>query len=250
MKILLSPAKSLNTEKIIPTKLQTEPLFLDKTVKIHKILQKKSPKQLADLMHISDKLADLNWQRFQNWKLPMDNTRQAVYTFDGDVYDGLDMYSIDLNKLDFLQENVRILSGFYGILKPLDEIMPYRLEMGTKIAIGKSKNLYEFWKATLTQHLTNELSENEVVVNLASKEYFDVIDTKKLKNTVIVPEFKDYKNGELKMISFFAKKARGLMTRFIINENITNYEDLKLFSAEGYHFDNQFSTNTKFVFTR
>ncbi len=250
MKILLSPAKSLNTESKIPINTFTEPLFLKQTAKIHKVIQKKSPKKLSELMDISEKLAELNWQRFQDWKLPMENTRQAIYTFDGDVYDGLDINTLNASKINFLQENVRILSGFYGILKPLDAIMPYRLEMGTKIAIGNSKNLYEFWKSVLTKHLINELAENEVIINLASKEYFSVINTKKIKNIIITPEFKEYKNGELKMISFFAKKARGLMTRFIIDEQITDYNDLKLFSKEGYCFENQLSTNSKLVFTR
>ncbi|SEP64087.1 peroxide stress protein YaaA [Flavobacterium urocaniciphilum] len=252
MKIVISPAKSLNLEKEIPTQLYTESNFLNKAETIQKTLKKKKPKQLMELMDISEKLGDLNWQRNQDWQLPFtpENARPAVYTFDGDVYLGLDVYSLPLEKLDDLQDKLRILSGLYGLLKPLDLMQAYRLEMGTSIKIGTKKNLYEFWKKTITDALNSELEKDELFVNLASNEYFSVVDVKKLKVPVITPEFKDYKDGKLKMISFFAKKARGLMVRYIIDTNAKTIEDLKGFNYEGYAFDSNLSEGNKLVFTR
>jgi cytoplasmic iron level regulating protein YaaA (DUF328/UPF0246 family) len=215
-------------------------------------LKQKSPTELTDLMSISDKLADLNWQRNKAWKTPFNptNSRPAVYTFDGEVYNGLDAYSIPIEKLDVLQERLRILSGLYGVLKPLDLIQAYRLEMGTKLPIGESKNLYDFWKKTVTASLNKELKKGELFVNLASNEYFSVIDTKALKAPVITPDFKDYKDGKLMMISFFAKKARGMMVRYIIDTNAETIEDLKGFNYEGYQFDANLSKGNNLVFTR
>ncbi|MFN3908533.1 MAG: peroxide stress protein YaaA [Flavobacterium sp.] len=252
MKFVISPAKSLNEKATIPTNESTEAVFLKQAVTIQKSLRKKTPKQLMELMDISDKLAELNWQRNQDWQLPFtqNNARQAIYMFDGDVYTGIDAYTIPLEKKDYLQENVRILSGLYGILKPLDLMQAYRLEMGTNLAIGTKKNLYEFWKDTLTKHLNETLQENEVLVNLASKEYFSAIDAKKIKVPIITPEFKDYKDGKLKMISFFAKKARGLMIRYAIDHQLQNPEDLKNFDYEGYRFDESLSKKNQWVFTR
>ena len=204
------------------------------------------------LMDISEKLADLNWERNQNWSLPFtpENARPAVYAFDGDVYTGLDAYTIPLEKLDVLQNKLRILSGLYGVLKPLDLMQPYRLEMSTSLPIGTKKNLYEFWKKKVTQSLNDELQENELFINLASNEYFSAVDTKTLKVPVITPEFKDYKDGKLKIISFFAKKARGSMVRFIIDTNAEKMEDLKQFNYDGYAFDANLSKGTNLVFTR
>ncbi len=252
MKIIISPAKSLDFETPLPTKKFSESSFLDKAETISKVLKTKSPKQLSELMSISDKLAELNYTRNQEWSLPFSNTNAcpALYAFNGDVYIGLDAYTIPTNKLDKIQEKVRILSGLYGVLKPLDLIQPYRLEMGTNLKIGKAKNLYEFWKKIVTDSLNNELSENELFVNLASKEYSDVIDFKALKGKVVVPEFRDYKDGKLKMISFFAKKARGLMVRFILDNNCKTIEDLKKFNYENYLFDQSLSKGNKLVFTR
>jgi len=173
-----------------------------------------------------------------------------MYAFNGDVYAGLDAYTIPTNKLDKLQDMLRILSGLYGVLKPLDLIRPYRLEMGTNLKVGKAKNLYEFWKKTITEFLNSELSDDELFINLASKEYSDVIDFKSLKGIHITPEFKDYKNGELKMISFFAKKARGLMVRYIIDKDCKTIEDLKGFNYENYRFDENLSQGNKLIFTR
>jgi uncharacterized protein len=252
MKIVISPAKSLDYTTALPTQRFTEPQFLDKANTIQKTLKKKKPKDLMELMDISEKLADLNWQRNQDWALPFtpENARPAVYAFNGDVYTGLDAYTIPADKLDVLQDQLRILSGLYGILRPLDLMQEYRLEMGTSIAIGTKKNLYEFWKKTITDALNKELTKDELFINLASNEYFSAVDTKALKVPVITPEFKDYKDGKLKMISFFAKKARGLMVRYIIDTNAETLEDLKGFNYEGYVFDANLSKGNKLVFTR
>jgi cytoplasmic iron level regulating protein YaaA (DUF328/UPF0246 family) len=252
MKIIISPAKSLDFESPLPTTEFSENVFLSQSETIQKTLKKLSPKQLSELMSISDKLAELNYTRNQEWRLPFtpDNARQAVFAFNGDVYVGLDAYTIESDKLPVLQEKLRILSGLYGILKPLDLMQPYRLEMGTNLAVGKSKNLYEFWRKTLTDALNQELAQDELVINLASKEYAEAIDFKALKGKVIVPEFKDYKDGQLKIISFFAKKARGLMTRYIIDNNCETLEDLKGFNSENYRFDESLSKGNKLVFTR
>jgi len=252
MKIVISPAKSLNFEKELPTQRFSEPQFLKQAETIQKTLKKKKPKVLAQLMDISDKLAELNWQRNQDWHTPftVENARPAVYAFDGDVYVGLDVYTLPEEKLDVLQNKLRILSGLYGLLQPLDLMQPYRLEMGTSIAIGKNKNLYEFWKKTITKTLNSELQKGELFVNLASNEYFSAVDAKTLKVPVITPEFKDYKDGQLKMISFFAKKARGMMVRYILDTNAETIDDLKGFNYEGYAFDANLSSGNKLVFTR
>jgi cytoplasmic iron level regulating protein YaaA (DUF328/UPF0246 family) len=252
MKIVISPAKSLNLEKEIPTELFTEPQFLKQAATIHRTLKKKKPKALSQLMEISDKLADLNWQRNQEWHVPFTkaNARQAIYTFDGDVYLGFDAYTLPVNKLDDLQDKLRILSGLYGLLKPLDLMQAYRLEMGTSLPIGKNKNLYEFWKKTITKTLNSELKKGELFINLASNEYFSAVDVKALKVPVITPEFRDYKDGQLKMISFFAKKARGMMVRYIIDTNAETLDDLKGFNYEGYGFDANLSKGNTLVFTR
>ena len=252
MKIVISPAKSLNFEKELPTTTFSEPQFLKQATTIQRTLKKKKPKALSELMDISDKLAELNWERNQSWQKPFttDNSRQAVYTFDGDVYLGLNAYSLPIEKLDDLQDKLRILSGLYGLLKPLDLMQAYRLEMGTSLPIGKSKNLYEFWKKTITKTLNSELKKGELFINLASNEYFHAVDAKALKVPVITPEFKDYKDGQLKMISFFAKKARGMMVRYIIDTDAKTIDDLKGFNYEGYAFDANLSKGNTLVFTR
>jgi cytoplasmic iron level regulating protein YaaA (DUF328/UPF0246 family) len=252
MKIVLSPAKSLNFDKELPTLDFSESLFLKESRVVQKELKLKSPKELASLMSISDQLADLNWKRNQDWKTPfsLNNSRQAIYAFDGDVYTGLDVYSMSIEKLAILQDRLRILSGLYGLLKPLDLIQAYRLEMGTKLPIGESKNLYEFWKPTITKALNKELKKGELFINLASKEYFSAVDIKALKVPIITPEFKDYKDGQLKIISFFAKKARGLMVRYIIDTHAETIEDLKGFNYDGYAFDANLSKGNQLVFTR
>ncbi len=253
MKIVISPAKSLDFDT--PTKVSqySNFVFVKQAITIDKKLKKIKPKKLSELMDISDKLAELNWQRNQDRNLEeinLNNAKQAVYAFNGDVYIGLDINSLAQAKVLDLQDKLRILSGLYGILKPLDLIEPYRLEMGTNLPIGKNKNLYEFWKKTVTKFLNDELEKDELFINLASNEYFRVIDTKKLKVPVVTPEFKDYKDGKLKMISFFAKKARGLMVRYIIDTNAKTIDDLKQFNYEGYAFDANLSKGNTLVFTR
>lgn len=254
MKIVISPAKTLDYESDLPIDEYSVPAFLTSAKKIHAVLKKKKPKDLAALMDISDKLADLNWQRNQmkgfGSKVANENTRPAVYAFNGDVYVGLDAYTIPSGKIGELQNRLRILSGLYGILKPLDLIQPYRLEMGTQLPVGDHKNLYEFWKPTVTKALNKELKKGELFVNLASNEYFSAVDIKTLKVPVITPEFKDYKDGELKMISFFAKKARGMMVRYIIDTDAQTIDDIKGFNYEGYGFDANLSQGNKLVFTR
>lgn len=252
MKLVLSPAKSLDYESKLPTTRASESCFLKEAERINKLLKKKSPRSLSKLMSISNTLGQLNYERNQEWDLPFtkDNARQAVYAFNGDVYRGLDVYNIKTKKLDKLQETVRILSGLYGVLKPLDLIMPYRLEMGTKLPIGKNKNLYEFWKKKVTQQLNSELEEGEIFLNLASNEYFKAIDKKALKVPVINIDFKELKNGNYKTIGFFAKFARGLMTRYIIETNAQELDDIKGFNYEGYGFSESMSTETDLVFIR
>ena len=252
MKIVISPAKSLDFETKPPTRKHTQPAFLDKAEIVHQTLKEKSPKELMQLMDISDKLADLNWQRNQEWSTPFTtkNARPAMYAFNGDVYTGLDAYTVPTAKLNRLQDTLRILSGLYGLLKPLDLIQPYRLEMGTQMAVGDKKNLYEFWKQQIIESLNSELKDGELFINLASKEYFDAVDTKALRVPVITPEFKDYKDGELRMVSFFAKKARGLMVRYIIDKNVKTLKGLKGFNYDGYDFDPKLSKGNTLVFTR
>ena len=252
MKLVLSPAKSLDYETTLPTTKTTEGIFLDEADRLNKILKKKSAKSLSKLMHISDNLGQLNYERNQEWALPFtnDNARPAIYAFSGDVYRGLDAYNIPIEKLDRVENTVRILSGLYGVLKPLDLIQPYRLEMGTKMPIGKNKNLYEFWKKKVTKALNDELQEDEVFINLASNEYFKAIDTKALKVPVINIAFKEFKNDKYKIIAIFAKLARGLMARYIIDTNAKTIEDIKGFNYENYGFSEELSTENELVFTR
>ena len=192
MKLVISPAKSLNYESALPTTSSTDNIFLSEAQQLNRLLKKKSVKALSELMHISPNLGQLNYERNQEWSPPFtaENARPAIYAFSGDVYRGIDAYSIPVSKLDILQHSVRIISGLYGLLKPLDLMQPYRLEMGTKLSVGKSKNLYEFWRKKVTTALNEELEEGELFVNLASQEYFKAIDVKTLKVPVIHVDFK------------------------------------------------------------
>ncbi|QXP55844.1 peroxide stress protein YaaA [Cellulophaga sp. HaHa_2_95] len=241
MKIVISPAKSLDFETELPTAAYTSPVFLEQSKKLNSVLKKKKPKDLSDLMHISDKLAQLNWDRNQKFSLPFtpENARPAVFAFSGDVYQGLDAYSLKETKIAELQNQLRILSGLYGVLKPLDLMQAYRLEMGTSMKVGKAKNLYEFWKKDITASLNSELEEGELFVNLASNEYFSAVDEKNLKVPVIAPIFKDWKNDKLKIISFYAKKARGAMVRYIVDEKVNSLEELRGFNLDGYLFSKE-----------
>ncbi|GGW71811.1 UPF0246 protein [Winogradskyella epiphytica] len=252
MKLVLSPAKSLDYETKLPTTRTSEGLFFKEAEQLNKILKKKSAKDLSKLMKISDNLGQLNYERNQEWELPFtnENARQAIYAFSGDVYRGLDAYTIDIKKIDKVQDTVRILSGLYGVLKPLDLIQPYRLEMGTKMPVGKNKNLYEFWNKKVTQALNDELEDDELFLNLASNEYFKAIDTKALKVPVVNVVFKEFKNGNYKIIAFFAKVARGLMARYIIDTDAKTIDDVKGFNYENYGFSEELSSENELVFTR
>ena len=252
MKLVLSPAKSLNLESELPTTNFTEGCFLKEAERLNKLLKKKSARSLSKLMKISPTLGQLNYERNQEWQLPFTpkNSRQAVYTFSGDVYRGLDAYTIPKEKIDKLQNTVRIISGLYGVLKPLDLMQPYRLEMGTKFPVGRNKNLYDFWKKKVTQALNDELQEDELFLNLASNEYFKAIDVKALKVPVVNITFLEFKEGNYKNIAIFSKLARGLMTRYIIDTNASSIEDIKGFNYESYSFDVNQSTDLNLVFTR
>ena len=252
MKIVISPAKSLDYQSPLPTEQFTQPAFLGYSEKIQKTLKKKSAKNLSELMHISDNLGRLNYQRNQEWQPPFtpQNARPALFAFKGTVYEGLDAYSLPIEKIDQIQGKLRILSGLYGLLKPLDLIQPYRLEMGTKLKLGTKENLYKFWGDTLTDALKSDMQPDEVLVNLASQEYFKALQPKALNRPIITPVFKDFSKGKLKVVAFFAKKARGLMVRYIIDNDIENAEDLKAFNKAGYRFDANLSSDAQLVFTR
>lgn len=252
MKIIISPTKSLDFESIVPTSLHTQPRFLEQSTKLNQKLKTLSKKKLSDLMSISEDLAALNYERNQTWQTPFtsENSKQAIYAFTGEVFRGININSLPIEKLPLMQENLRILSGLYGLLKPLDLMQPYRLEMGTKLPVGSKENLYKFWGDSIANALNEELSENELLINLASSEYFKVVNQKILKVPMITPVFKDFKNGQYKTIMTFAKKARGLMVRYIINNNIKTIDGLKHFDVENYRFDENMSQKNELVFTR
>ena len=253
MKIVISPAKSLDFKKKLPTTEYSQAVFLKEAELLNKELKGKNPSALSKLMGISNELAELNWQRNQKFSIPFtaDNARPAVYSFNGDVYKRLDAYSISRDKLGQLQDKLRILSGLYGVLRPLDLIQPYRLEMGTRLKYRGKKNLYEFWKEKLTEYLNSELEDKDLFINLASNEYFDAVDENLLKVPVYTPVFKDWKNDKLKVISFFAKKARGSMVRYIIDTNAKTIDDIKGFNRGGYVFSKAYTTReTSPVFIR
>ena len=236
MKIFISPAKSLDFENIVETDINSVPQFIDKAIQINNSIKDLSAPDLSKLMTISPKLSDLNWLRNQDFQKNNSKAKQAIFAFNGDVYDGIDANTISSSNHRKLQNTLRILSGLYGILKPFDKIKPYRLEMGTKISIDESKNLYDFWKMNVTDSILKEIREEEIIVNLASNEYFSVIDSSLINNKIITPQFKDFKNGKLKIISFYAKKARGLMTRFLIDNDIQSSSDIENFNSSGYTF--------------
>lgn len=253
MILVISPAKSMDFSVAGNTNTHTTPQFIDEATVVNKKIRALSAKKLADLMDISTKLAELNFERNQLWSHddPGNPLKQAVLAFSGDVYQGMQADRFSEDQLLFAQEKIRILSGLYGLLRPLDLIQAYRLEMGTSIAIQRKKNLYDFWSEKITSQLQEDLNQTgNVLVNLASNEYFKAVNAKKLKARIITPEFKDLKNGQYKMISFFAKKARGLMCRFVIENSISNPEEMKAFDLDGYNFNPGLSKDNEWVFTR
>ncbi len=254
MLIFLSPAKSLDYKTPPHVATYTQPAFLDRSQALIDQLRALSPADIAQLMDLSDPLALLNYNRYADWSLPFtpDNAKQAVLAFDGDVYDGLAAKTLSAADFDFAQQHVRILSGLYGILKPLDLMQPYRLEMGTKFKNRAGKDLYAFWGETLLEAINAELDAmpQPVAVNLASEEYFKAAIGRKFKGRLIQPVFEDWKNGRYKIISFFAKRARGLMTRYAVLNRLTDPEGLKAFASDGYAFAPEASDATSWVFRR
>jgi hypothetical protein len=253
MLIVISPAKTLDFETTPVTRQHSQPRFLAYSRQLIDNLRQLSAADIASLMKLSDKLAGLNAARFESWQAPfdLDNAKQAVLAFKGDVYTGLDADTLDEQGLDYAQTHLRILSGLYGVLKPLDLIQPYRLEMGTKLANKQGKDLYQFWGSTLRTSLEQDDALHDgVLINLASNEYFKAIEAKKLKARIITPIFKDWKNGQYKMISFYAKKARGLMSRFIIEHELKEPEAIKQFDSDGYRFNEEMSKGDEWVFVR
>ncbi len=260
MLILLSPAKTLDFETPSPIATHSDPEFLEDTNILVEQLQQLSASELSALMKISDKLGALNASRYQTWQpsSDLDYAKQAIFAFQGDVYQGLDVSSFSAEDCEFAQEHLRILSGLYGILRPLDLIQPYRLEMGTKLAKSQklealsAKTLYEFWTEKPTTAINQQLNQlnNQTIINLASNEYWKVVKSKSLKGKVVTPIFKDWKNGEYKVISFYAKKARGIMAAYIIKNRLEAVEQLKGFNEANYVFSEEMSDENNLVFTR
>lgn len=253
MLLIISPAKTLDPD-VRDLSNSTQPEFLQKAVKIISELKKFKPDELSKLMDISPKLAAMNADRYAQWSpdLHQKQGKASVLVYKGEVYQGLQADDFSLTDFLFAQQHLRILSGLYGVLRPLDLILPYRLEMGTILSIGRSGNLYEYWKSSITNQIVRDIksSGSDILVNLASEEYFKAIDTGNLKTRIITPVFKDFKNGQYKFISFFAKKARGLMSRFIIKEKILNPLDIKLFNYDGYYFNERMSAENMWTFSR
>ena len=245
MKIIISPAKKITTDNLI--NIGTSILFLKETNYLVKELKSYSISDIKSLMNLSENLAQLNWQRFQSWNT--NDVGQALFMFKGDVYQALEAETLTSVELDFAQENLRIVSGLYGLLKPKDLIYPYRLEMGTKLITKSGNNLYEFWEDRLFQLLLSELRNGEEIINLASDEYSKALQLSKFDNPVVTPVFKDFKNGKLKVISFYAKKARGEMVNFIIKNKIKKASNLKYFSNLGYQFTEE-TVKGELLFTR
>ena len=252
MKTLISPSKTLNFDNNINCDITSKCRLIDYTSELHKILISYSKNDLKNLMNVSDKIAELNYNRFKTWEDPSNSktSKQAIYAFKGDVYNGLDAESIEEDKFDYLQNSLRIISGYYGLLRPFDQILPYRLEMGTKLENENGNNLYKFWGDKITDVLNEDLDSNDIIVNLASDEYFKSINKDKIKSKIITPVFKEFKNGLYKVIAIYAKKARGLMSRFLIERKSTSIDDIKLFNIDGYSFDSSLSNDSQLVFTR
>ncbi|PKG38811.1 peroxide stress protein YaaA [Psychromonas sp. Urea-02u-13] len=254
MLIVLSPAKTLDFETIAPTPEYSQASLLSQSELLIDRCQKLSMQDIASLMKVSDKIAGLNVARFADWQQPLtlDNAKQALFAFKGDVYTGLQAETLAPSVLTYAQQHLRILSGLYGLLKPLDLMLAYRLEMGTKLDNFRGANLYQFWGSMVTSEVNKALQEqgDSILVNLASNEYFKAVKKKELLGQIITPIFKDQKNGQYKVISFYAKKARGLMARYILENEITEVEQLKEFDVDGYYFLPADSSVTDLVFYR
>ena len=254
MLALISPAKTLDYESTLPTDMHTLPRLLDQSQQLIDVSRKLSATEIAKLMTVSEKIATLNVARFNDWNQDFNfaNARQAIFAFKGDVYTGLDAYALADQEIAYAQQHLRMLSGLYGLLRPLDLMMPYRLEMGTKLANPRGHNLYEFWGNIITDLINEDLAEvkSELLVNIASDEYYKSVKESKIKADIIKPVFLDQKNGKYKVISFYAKKARGLMARYIIENKIERAEDLKSFNTDGYYFDAESSLKGELVFKR
>ncbi|PIJ50281.1 peroxide stress protein YaaA [Erwinia sp. OLTSP20] len=254
MLLVISPAKTLDYESPLATSRFTQPELLDQSQKLIKVARRLTPAEIASLMHISDKLALLNANRFNDWQpdFSPENARQAVLAFKGDVYTGLQAETFSDDDFDFAQQHLRMLSGLYGVLRPLDLMQPYRLEMGIRLKNPAGNDLYSFWGDIITNKLNDALARqgDDILVNLASDEYFKAVRTAKLQARIIKPVFLDEKNGKFKVISFYAKKARGLMSRFIIQHKISQVEQLQTFDLEGYRFDASGSTDDELIFRR
>ncbi len=254
MLALISPAKTLDYESALPTDLHTLPRLLDQSQQLIDLSRKLSASEITKLMSVSEKIATLNVGRFHDWNADFSfaNARQAIFAFKGDVYTGLDAYHLKDTDIQFAQKHLRMLSGLYGLLRPLDLMMPYRLEMGTKLANLRGHNLYEFWGEIITHLINDDLkqSESELLVNISSDEYYKSVKESKIQAEIIKPVFLDQKNGQYKVISFYAKKARGLMARYIIENKLEKAEDLKSFNTNGYYFDVESSLKGELVFKR
>ncbi|WP_298145908.1 peroxide stress protein YaaA [uncultured Acinetobacter sp.] len=254
MLILISPAKTLDYETYLPTDAHTLPRLLEHSQQLIDVSRSLSASEIASLMSVSEKIAQLNVARFRDWQMDfnLSNSRQAIFAFKGDVYTGLDAYAFNQDELNIAQQRLRMLSGLYGLLRPLDLMMPYRLEMGTRLHNPKGSNLYQFWENMITDLINHDLEANnsQVLVNLASDEYYKAVKETKLKASVIKPVFLDQKNGKYKVISFYAKKARGLMARYIIQHNLKSPEQLQAFNVDGYYFDPVSSQGNELVFKR
>lgn len=254
MLILVSPAKTLDFELPPLTQVYSQPDFLTYSQELIQVCRQLTPTDIATLMKVSDKIAGLNAARFGEWRpdFSLDNAKQAIFAFRGDVYTGFDADTLSEDEIARTQSQLRILSGLYGLLRPLDLIMPYRLEMGTALSNPKGKNLYEFWGETLTQAVNETLAEtsSDIIVNLASNEYFKAIKPKKLQGQLISPIFKDCKNGQYKVISFFAKRARGMMARYLITHQINTLDELKAFNVAGYYYSEEQSSPINPTFLR
>lgn len=252
MIVVISPAKKLDFETPAPTKDFTKLDHIEKSEELIKELRKCDAKKISSMMKLSDSLTELNIKRYKEFKTPftLKNAKQAMFAFKGDTYVGLDADTMKEEEIKYAQEHLRILSGLYGLVSPLDLVQPYRLEMGTAFSCGESKNLYEFWREDITAKLNELLSKEKVLINCASNEYFKAVNTKKLNAKIITPAFKENKDGEFKMVSFFAKKARGMMSRYIIENKIDNPKDILNFDVDGYKYNKKLSTELEPCFTR